>query len=117
MDTSWRRWQDFAIVGFGVILLAVPFVFGMTLDSVAAITAYAGGALLILGGLFSASMADSKLGAAWIPLLLGIGIFVTPWFLGFTSDPVMTGFAWIVGALAVLTSGSELLFQSEPTPA
>lgn len=117
MDTSWKRWQDWAIVGLGVILAATPFVFGIDLGSAPAITAYVGGVTLVLGGLFAASMADSGLGAAWLPLIVGVAVFAAPWALGFNADPVMAGFAWIVGVLVVLTSGSEMLFRPEPTAA
>jgi hypothetical protein len=28
--TTWRRWQDWVVVGLGVVLFVTPFVFGFT---------------------------------------------------------------------------------------
>jgi len=47
--TTWRRWQDWVVVGLGVVLFVTPFVFGETAQTVAASTAYALGVLVALG--------------------------------------------------------------------
>jgi len=48
--TTWRRWQDWVVVGLGVVLFVTPFLFGETANSVAASTAYVLGALIALAG-------------------------------------------------------------------
>lgn len=106
---AWRRWQDWATVLLGVILFATPFIFGTTSDAASSWTAYVMGALLALGGLWSASTEEPVPGAEWIPLVLGAAVFVAPWILNFTAVAEMAWMSWIVGALAVLNSGLELL--------
>src|SRR5713101_5448043 len=57
--TTWRRWQDWLVVGLGVITFLTPFVFGDTSQTVAASTAYALGVLIALGGLLNAAMSKA----------------------------------------------------------
>src|SRR5216684_6076016 len=54
--TAWRRWQDWVVVGLGVILFLTPFVSGETAQTVAASTAYILGVLIALGALLNAAM-------------------------------------------------------------
>src|SRR4051794_19329134 len=53
MSDTWKRWQDWATVVVGVLLFITPFVFGATADTNAAYTAYAGGVLLAIAGLWN----------------------------------------------------------------
>ena len=34
--TTWRRWQDWVVIGLGVVLFVTPFIFDETANSVAA---------------------------------------------------------------------------------
>src|SRR5438876_6477828 len=57
--STWRRWQDWVVVGLGVILFVTPFIFGETANSVAASTAYVLGALIALAGVLNAAMKEA----------------------------------------------------------
>src|SRR5713226_9809630 len=75
--TTWRRWQDWVVVGLGVILFLTPFVFGETGQPVAASTAYILGALIALGGVVNAAMKQAG-GLELIPAVLAVILFVSP---------------------------------------
>jgi hypothetical protein len=74
MPGSWKRLQDWLTVVIGVLLFGAPFVLGATANQAAAWTAYAGGVLLAIAGLWSltrssqATMLPSRLrssSASW----------------------------------------------------
>jgi len=106
---AWKRWQDWATVLLGVILVATPFVFETTADVASSWTAYVMGGLMIVIGLFAASMEEPTAGVEGIPLILGIGLFVAPWVLSFTNVPEIAWMAWIVAVLLALNASAELL--------
>ncbi len=113
--TAWKRWQDWATVLLGVIAVATPFVFGIDLASTPAWTAYVMGILLVLGGLWAASTPEPNTAIEWVPLVLGAVLFVAPWVLSFTSVGTMAWMSWIIGGLAVVNGGGELLFGQKPS--
>ncbi len=53
MSGTWKRLQDWLTVVIGVLLFISPFVLGATGNQAAAWTAYAGGVLLAIAGLWS----------------------------------------------------------------
>src|ERR1700730_18944409 len=65
MSGTWQRLQDWLTVVIGVLLFVAPFVLGATANQAAAWTAYAGGVLLAIAGLWSLSS------PAEISLLIG----------------------------------------------
>lgn len=105
----WKRWQDWATVLLGVILVATPFVFQTTADVASSWTAYVMGALMIVVGLWAAAMEEPTAGIEGIPLILGIALFVAPWLLSFTNVPEIAWMAWIIAALLAVNSAAELL--------
>src|SRR6266851_1940144 len=52
--SAWKRWQDYATMLFGVLVLISPLVFGETSHHTATLGAYVLGALLVLGGIAAA---------------------------------------------------------------
>jgi len=109
--TTWRRWQDWVVVGLGVILFLTPFVFGETGQPVAASTAYVLGALIALGGVVNAAVKQAG-GLELIPAVLAVILFVSPWALGFTVVTTLAWSAWIIAILVVLAVGSLFATQS-----
>ena len=103
--TTWRRWQDWVVVGLGVILFLTPFVFGETGQTVAASTAYILGVLIALGGLLNAAMRQAG-GYELIPAVLAVILFVSPFAFGFTEVAALAWSAWIIAILVVLAVGS-----------
>lgn len=115
MSGTWKRWQDWASVVVGLLLFISPFVFGATGVMAAAWTAYIGGALLAIAGLWSLSSPDTH-PVEWAELVIGVLVFISPWVLGFAALGPMTWAAWAAGILAVLLSGSVLFAgRSRPT--
>ena len=108
MSGTWKRWQDWLAVVVGVLLFITPFVFGATATAAAAWTAYIGGALLVIAGLWSLSSGTNQ----WIEVaevVIGVLLFIAPWALGFSSLSNMAWSAWIAGVLAVALGGSDIL--------
>jgi SPW repeat len=110
MSGAWRRWQDWVVVGLGVVMFLTPFVFGETGQSVPAATAYVLGALIALAGLLNAAMREAR-GLEVIPAVLAVVLFVSPWAFGFTAVTALAYSAWIVGIVVVLAAGSLLATQ------
>ena len=109
--TTWRRWQDWVVVGLGVVLFVTPFVFGETAQTVAASTAYTLGVLVALAGLLNAGMRQAG-GLELIPAVLAVILFVSPWVFGFTTVTALAWSAWIIAILVVLAAGSLLAMQN-----
>jgi len=103
--TTWRRWQDWVVVGLGVAMFLTPLVFGETAQTVAASTAYVMGVVIALAGLLNAAMRQAG-GLELIPAVLAVILFVSPWAFGFTAVTALAWSAWIVGILVVLALGS-----------
>jgi len=109
--TTWRRWQDWVVVGLGVVLFLTPLAFGETANSVAASTAYVLGALSALGGVLNAGMRNAG-GLELIPAVLAVILFVSPWAFGFSTVTGLAWAAWIIAILIVLTVGSLFAIQN-----
>ena len=109
--TTWRRWQDWVVVGLGVILFLTPFVFGEATGTVAASTAYVLGVLIALSGVLNAAMREAG-GLELVPAVLAVILFVSPWAFGFTAVTALAWSAWIIAILVVLTVGSLFAMRS-----
>jgi hypothetical protein len=109
--TAWRRWQDWVVVGLGVILFVTPFVFGETAQSVAASTAYVLGVALALAGLLNAAMRKAG-GLEIVPAVLAAILFVSPWAFGFTAVTALAWSSWIIAILVVLAVVSLFAMQT-----
>ena len=112
MSNIWKRWQDWASVVIGVLFFVTPFAFGGTATATAAWTAYIGGALLVIGGLYSLSSPGIR-SLEYAEVVLGVLIFIAPFVLGFTALSAMAWSAWVAGVLTVLLGGSVLLTQRQ----
>jgi hypothetical protein len=108
MSGTWKRFQDWLTVVVGVLLFIAPFAFGATANQAAAWTAYAGGVLLVIAGLWSLSSPANHL-AEWAEIVVGVLLFLAPWALGFTGLAALAWSAWIAGILAVVLAGSVVL--------
>ncbi len=103
--TAWRRWQDWVVVGLGVVLFLTPIGFGETAQTAAASTLYALGALIALGGLLNAAMRQAGR-LELIPAVVAVVLFVSPWAFGFTSVTALAWSAWVIAILAAIAVGS-----------
>jgi len=109
--TTWRRWQDWVVVGLGVITVLTPFVFGETAQTVAASSAYVLGVLIALAGLLNAAMSKAG-GLELIPAVLAVVLFVSPFAFGFTGVTALAWSAYIIAILVVLAVGSLFVMQT-----
>jgi hypothetical protein len=114
--TTWRRWQDWVVVGLGVVLFLTPLVFGETAQTVPTFMAYVMGVLIALAGLLNAAMRQAG-GLELIPAVLAVILFVSPWAFGFTAVTALAWSAWIVAILVVLALGSLVTMQNRRTMA
>jgi membrane associated rhomboid family serine protease len=106
--TAWKRWQDYATIIFGVALFVSPLVFGDTSQGTATAVAYILGVLLVLGGLLSAAMREAN-NVEYVPAILGVMTFISPFVFGFTAVTAIAWAAYIVGVLTVISAGSLLV--------
>ena len=113
MSQSWKRWQDWATVIIGIALFITPFAFGATTNAPAAWTAYAGGLLLVIAGLWILST-PSLQSTEWSVMVIGVLLFIGPFVLGFSGMTSMAWSAWICGVLAVVLGGSVLFTERKP---
>ena len=102
-------------------MAVTPFAFSENLSSNAAWTAYVMGVLIVLSGIFAASRSEADQ-SEWLPIVLGVILFVSPWVLAFTATTSLAWSAWIIGVLVVLSAGSLVLTgratpTHRPTPA
>ena len=114
MSGTWKRFQDWLTVVIGALLFVAPFVLGATANQAAAWTAYAGGVLLAIAGLWSlARSSPANHVAEWAEIVIGVLVFLTPWALGFTGLTAMAWSVWIAGILAVVLAGSVVLSERD----
>jgi hypothetical protein len=99
--STWKRWQDWANVVLGVLLFISPFVLGAMGVQTAAWTAWIGGVLLVIVGLYDLASPDQRTGQ-WIEGIIGVLLFISPWVLGFAGLTSMAWTAWIIGVLSVV---------------
>jgi SPW repeat-containing protein len=109
--TAWRRWQDYVTMATGVLLFISPIVFGETSSTVATGTAYLLGILLFLSGILAAAMREAR-GVEVVPGIIALVTFLSPWVLGFAGVTGVAWSAWVLGIVAFLAAGSQLVLSS-----
>lgn len=108
--TSWRRWQDYATMLFGVLLFVSPFVFGETSQQTAAISAYVLGVLLVLSGIFAAALREARRSPILnAPGAVAVITFLAPFVLGFAGVSGIAWTAWVLAVLTILVAATFLL--------
>jgi peptidoglycan/LPS O-acetylase OafA/YrhL len=109
--TAWRRWQDYATMGFGVLLFISPFVVAETSHHLSTITAYVLGVLLFVSGIVAAATREARrsliVNAPGIAAVITFIAAVVMAFGGLLEEPgwpqPAPGIIWSVGVLAILT--------------
>jgi uncharacterized membrane protein HdeD (DUF308 family) len=109
--STWKRWQDWAVVVLGILLFISPFAFGGLAVQAAEWTAFIGGVLLVIFGLWNLSSPANRTGE-WLAGLIGVLVFIAPWVLAFSGMTQMAWTAWIIGVLSVLLAASVLFAGS-----
>ena len=113
--STWKRWQDWAEVVLGILLIISPFAFSSLAVPSAEWTAFIGGILLVIFGLWNLSSPANRTGE-WLAGLLGVLVFIAPWVLGFSGLGAMAWSAWVIGVLNVLLAASVLFVGTARQP-
>jgi uncharacterized membrane protein HdeD (DUF308 family) len=97
MNKAWTRWQDWAEVVLGVVVLLAPTVADTTTGAMWTMIVL--GALIAIDGLASLAMPAMVYGE-WFQMVLGVLLFISPFVMGYTD---LTGAAWTSWVAGVLT--------------
>ena len=107
--TTWKRWQDYATMVFGVLLFISPLMFGETSHHLSTYAAYALGALLFASGIVAAATPAARRSLIVnAPGLVAVITFIAAVVLLFGGAP---GVAWTAGILAILTVAVGATFR------
>ncbi|MFI9817403.1 SPW repeat protein [Saccharothrix variisporea] len=98
MTKAWTRWQDWAEVVIGALVLLSPLV--VETSNAAMWTMIVLGALIAIDGLASLAMPAMVYGE-WFQMLLGALLFISPWVMGYSDLMAASWVSWIGGVLTV----------------
>jgi uncharacterized membrane protein HdeD (DUF308 family) len=99
--SAWKRWQDYATMLFGVLVLISPVVFSETSHRTATLGAYVLGALLVVGGIAAALNREPRRSLfVNAPGIAAVLTFVAAIVLLFSGA---IGIALTAGLMAILT--------------
>ncbi len=99
--SAWKRWQDYATMLFGVLVVISPLVFGETSHHTATLGAYVLGALLVVGGIVAALNREPRRSLfVNAPGIAAVITFVAAIVLLFSGA---IGIALTAGLMAILT--------------
>lgn len=99
--SAWKRWQDYATMLFGVLVIISPLVFSETSHHTATLGAYALGALLVVGGIAAALNREPRRSLfVNAPGIAAVLTFVAAIVLLFSGA---IGIALTAGFMAILT--------------
>jgi len=99
--SAWKRWQDYATMLFGVLLIISPLLFSETSHHTATLGAYVLGALLVVGGIAAALNREPRRSLfVNAPGIAAVITFVAAIVLLFSGG---IGIALTAGLMAILT--------------
>ncbi len=99
--SAWKRWQDYATMFFGVLLIISPLLFSETSHHTATLGAYVLGALLVVGGIAAALNREPRRSLVVnAPGIAAVITFVAAIVLVFSGA---IGIALTAGLMAILT--------------
>ena len=95
------------MAALGISLFSAPFVFDTTAPVAAALTAWVGGALLVIFGAGSL-IARWENSIELLPVVECVLLFFAPWVLGFASATTISASVWIIATAAFIVSSAAL---------
>lgn len=99
--SAWKRWQDYATMVFGLIVLVSPLVFSETSHHTATFGAYVLGALLVVAGIVAAFTREARRSLVVnAPGIAAVITFVAGVVILFSGA---RGIALTAGLMAILT--------------
>lgn len=106
MEKAWSRWQDWAVVVMGVVVVLSPMWVDTTERSMWTMILL--GALLGISALWSLAQPGS-VASEYVHIGLGALLFLAPWVMGYSADMMGAAWtSWIVGVLAILAGAAAL---------
>ncbi|MEU6156332.1 SPW repeat protein [Actinosynnema sp. NPDC047251] len=105
MTRAWTRWQDWAEVVIGVLVVLSPLV--VTTSNAAMWTMIVLGALIAIDGLASLAMPGMVYGE-WFQVVLGALLFISPWVMGYSDLMAASWVSWVGGVLTVAAGATAL---------
>jgi uncharacterized membrane protein HdeD (DUF308 family) len=98
MTKPWTRWQDWAEVAIGVLVLLSPLV--VETSNAAMWTMIVLGALIAIDGLVDLAM-PAMIYGEYVQMVLGALLFISPWVMGYTGMMEASWVSWVGGVLTV----------------
>ncbi|NUT52582.1 MAG: SPW repeat protein [Saccharothrix sp.] len=102
MTKAWTRWQDWAEVVIGALVLLSPLVVDTTTGAMWTMIVL--GALIAVDGLVELARPGLVFGE-WFQIVLGALLFIAPWVIGYSD---LTGASWVswVGGVLTIAAGA-----------
>ncbi|MET9224971.1 SPW repeat protein [Lentzea sp. NPDC003310] len=98
MTKAWTRWQDWAEVAIGVLVLLSPLV--VDTSNAAMWTMIVLGALIALDGLVELAR-PAMIYGEYVQMVLGALLFISPWVMGYSDLMAASWVSWVGGVLTV----------------
>jgi uncharacterized membrane protein HdeD (DUF308 family) len=98
MTKAWTRWQDWAEVAIGVLVLLSPLV--VDTSNAAMWTMIVLGALIAIDGLVDLAM-PAMIYGEYVQMVLGALLFISPWVMSYTGMMEASWVSWVGGVLTV----------------
>ena len=106
----WNRLQDWVTLLAGVYTATSPLALstiGMTGEGRVVVAMITLGALLVISSIVSLAR-PNLIAAEWATTLVGVLLFVAPWVVGYTGLTGAAWTSWLVGAVVVGVSLTEV---------
>lgn len=94
-----QRWQDWLTLIIGIWLFITPWIFGFS-NTDYSWSPFVMGALLFIFSLWA--IANRKVAAEAINLIIGIWVFISPWVLGFSHTMNAAWIMFVFGAILIV---------------
>ncbi|WP_298355519.1 SPW repeat protein [Rhodoblastus sp.] len=106
------RFQDYANFVLGVLLFIAPWALNYTHEMMAARVAWIGG--LVVAILSLAAILRFAEWEEWVNLLIGAGVFISPYVFHFMQVTHAVATHYVLGALIVIAAATELWSVHHP---
>ena len=113
----WNRLQDWVTLLAGVYTATSPLALstiGMTGEGKVVVAMITLGALLVISSIVSLAR-PNLIAAEWATTLVGVLLFVAPWVVGYTGLTGAAWTSWLVGAVVVGVSLTEVRASNRGT--
>ena len=107
---KWTRWQDWVAIVAG--LVAALSTIWLKQAGMSTILMLVFGVLLIISGLINLSVPGQPV-VEWAQAVIGLLLFLSPWFGSYATQMGAAWFSWICGAVAVIVTAAAIKPSTE----